>query len=235
MSFVFTAVALWKLLLPLYLRGLSPIFVALGVVFLTSTVIILLVGGVNKKGFVALLGTFSGVLFTALLAMLFGHFFKIPGTVQEYSEGLLYAGFTYLDFSDIFISTIFLSAAGAVMDVSMDISASLHEIHLRRPDLSRKELIKSGFRIAAPVIGSMTTTLLFAYSGGFMFAFMAFMAKGVPFESILNTGYIAAEILHTLVGSFGLVLVAPLTAVIGGCLYTRNKPTKTDCTNINHD
>jgi uncharacterized membrane protein len=67
----------------------------------------------------------------------------------------------------------------------------------------------------------MTTTLLFAYSGSFMFVFMAFMAKGVPMITIFNTNYIAAEILQTLVGSFGLVLVAPLTAIIGGIVYCK--------------
>jgi uncharacterized membrane protein len=48
-----------------------------------------------------------------------------------------------------------------------------------------------------------------------------FMAKGTPFVNILNYNFIAAEILHTLVGSFGLVLVAPVTAIIGGYVYIR--------------
>ena len=126
-----------------------------------------------------------------------------------------------LNLSDIFISVVFISAAGALMDVSMDISAAQNEIIHRLPDLSHSELMKSGFRIASPVIGTMTTTLLFAYTGSFMFAFMAFMAKGTPFASIVNTGFISAEILHTLVGSFGLVLVAPLTAIIGAFVYTK--------------
>lgn len=56
---------------------------------------------------------------------------------------------------------------------------------------------------------------------------MAFMAKGIAIESIVNTGYIAAEILQTLVGSFGLVLVAPLTAIIGGYVYCRKSPHST--------
>ncbi|OAV71576.1 YibE/F-like protein [Bacteroidales bacterium Barb4] len=195
---------------------------ATGIVFFCTTTIILLVGGVNRKGLVALLGTIAGVSVTALLAVVFGYYFKIPGTIQEFSEALLYTGFVRLDFSDIFISVIFVSSAGAVMDVAMDISAALHELSSRMPELQRKELIKSGFRIASPVIGSMTTTLLFAYSGSFMFAFMAFMVKGTSVQSILNSGYIAAEILHTLVGSFGLVLVGPLTAAIGGYVYSLN-------------
>lgn len=222
LSFVFTAFVFWKLLIPLFLKGYSPLLTATGIVFLCTTIIILLVGGVNRKGLVALLGTIAGVSVTALLAVVFGYYFKIPGTIQEFSEALLYTGFVSLDFSDIFISVIFVSSAGAVMDVAMDISAALHELSSRMPELQRKELIKSGFRIASPVIGSMTTTLLFAYSGSFMFAFMAFMVKGTSVQSILNSGYIAAEILHTLVGSFGLVLVGPLTAAIGGYVYSLN-------------
>ena len=65
----------------------------------------------------------------------------------------------------------------------------------------------------------MTTTLLFAYSGSFTFVLMVFMAQGMPMEYIFNISYVSAEILLTLVGSFGLVLVAPVTAVLGGLMY----------------
>lgn len=219
-SFIFTAVSFWKLLLPMFLKGYNPILVSICIVFLTTSVIVLLVGGFNKKGLVALLGSFSGVVITAILALSFGFYFKIPGTIQDFSEALLYSGFANLDISNIFISIIFLSSAGAVMDVSMDIAAAQNELIENVPDMSRKDMIKSGFNISSPILGSMTTTLLFAYSGTFMFAFMAFMAKSTPFPSIVNTNYISAEILHTLVGSFGLVLVAPLTSIIGGFVFT---------------
>lgn len=33
----------------------------------------------------------------------------------------------------------------------------------------------------------------------------------------------AAEVLKTLVGSFGLVMVAPFTALAGGLIFTRNR------------
>ncbi|MFI3314846.1 MAG: YibE/F family protein [Rikenellaceae bacterium] len=219
LSFLFTALSFWKLLIPALLNGYSPIAVSIGVVFMTTLVIILLVGGVSRKGFVALAGAMSGVVITAALAMLFGHYFKIPGTIQDYSDALLYSGFAELDFSQMFISCIFISSAGAVMDIAMDIAASQDELTKQAPHLTRGEVIKSGLNIASPVIGSMTTTLLFAYSGSFLLAFMAFMAQGVPMVSIVNRGFISAEILHTMVGSFGLVLVAPFTAIIGGYVY----------------
>ena len=219
-SFVFTALVIWKILLPSILNGYSPIITGFVVVCITSACIILLITGFSKKGAVALSGSVIGVGITTILAISFGHWFKIPGTVADFSDALLYAGFTNLNLTDIFISCIYISAAGAVMDVAMDVAASQGEVYEKMRDISSRELIKSGFNVAKPVIGTMTTTLLFAYSGGFMFMFMLFMAKGTPMYNILNMNYIAAEILHTLVGSFGLVLVAPITAVIGGYLYT---------------
>lgn len=218
LSFIFTALCFWKILLPMYLQGYNPLLTGIFMTFLTASVVILLVSGVNKKGLTALCGCFCGIFFTATVSLIAGSLFKIPATVQDYSEALIYGGFR-LDFSGIFISTVFISASGALMDISTDIAAAIDEIHERLPELSSKELIKSGFNIAKPVIGSMTTTLLFAYSGGFMFAFMAFMAKGMPFVCIFNSNYISAEFLHTMVGSLGLVLTAPLTAVVGGFIY----------------
>lgn len=221
LSFVFTAVAIWKVLLPLLLKDFPPVPLSFLLVSTLTTVIVLLITGFTKKGLVALTGSIAGIGITTCLALLFGHFFRIPGTVMEFSETLIYAGFFHLRISDIFISAIFISAAGAVMDVAMDIAAAQNELIEKKPDMELGEMIKSGFQVAYPVIGTMTTTLLFAYSGSFMFVFMAFMIKGTPMINIFNVNYIAAELLHTLVGSFGLVLVAPATAIIGGYVYTK--------------
>ncbi|MBN2279921.1 MAG: YibE/F family protein [Candidatus Marinimicrobia bacterium] len=218
-SFIFTALAIWKILIPSFLHGVQPLMISFLIVCILTTVIILLISGFNKKGLVALTGSIAGVALTTLLAIIFGFYFRIPGTAREFSEVLLYSGYAHLNLSDIFIAGIFISAAGAVMDVAMDIAASQNEIVIKKPDIAKVELIKSGFNIASPVIGTMTTTLLFAYSGSFIFIFMVFMAKGTPVNYIFNINFIAAEILHTLVGSFGLVLVAPATAIIGGFVF----------------
>ena len=59
-----------------------------------------------------------------------------------------------------------------------------------------------------------------AYSGGYISLLMVFMAQGTPLDNILNYKYVSAEILHTIVGSFGLCTVAPFTALTSGILLT---------------
>ena len=223
LSFVFTALAIWKVLIPLFLKGIPPLPIAFLIVSVTTSVVMLLITGFTRKGAVALSGAISGVGVTTVLAILFGAWFRVPGTVKDFAEMLLYSGFYSLNLTGIFLSGIFISAAGAVMDMAMDIAASQAEIVEKHPGVSRRELVVSGFRVGHSVIGTMTTTLLFAYSGSFTFVLMVFMAQGTPMEYIFNVSYVAAEILLTLVGSFGLVLVAPLTAVLGGFIYTARR------------
>ena len=77
--------------------------------------------------------------------------------------------------------------------------------------------------VGRAAMGTMTTTLLLAYSGGYITLLMVFMAQGTPADHILNYKYVAAEVLDTVVGSFGLVTVAPFTALVAGIMLTRRK------------
>ena len=65
--------------------------------------------------------------------------------------------------------------------------------------------------------------VLLAYAGSYIALLMVFMAQGTPVALMLNYKYVAAEIVHTIVGSFGLVTVAPLTAITSGFLLTRKR------------
>ena len=104
------------------------------------------------------------------------------------------------------------------MDLSVDICSAVHEVVQKRPDIGPREAIASGFAVGRAACGSTTTTLLLAYSGSYIALLMVFMAQGTPLYNILNYKYVASEIIHTIVGSFGLVTVAPLTALTSGFL-----------------
>lgn len=135
--------------------------------------------------------------------------------MKPFSEALLYSGYGGLNLTYIFLSGIFIASSGAVMDISMDISSSMEEVKRENPDIGVMRLVASGLRVGRAVTGTMTTTVLLAYSGSFTALLMVFSAQGTPLLNILNLTYVAAEILQTLAGSFGLVL----TAFIGGSLY----------------
>jgi uncharacterized membrane protein len=222
-SFIFTGMLIWKVLLPAFLKGYDPVLFSLALVAVICFVIIFLIGGFTQKGVIAFTGSITGIAITGALSLLFGAMFRIHGAIRPFAETLLYSGYPNLDLSGIFLSGIFISSSGAVMDVAMDVSASMHELVLKNPRISVGEIIVSGFSVGRAVIGTMTTTLLLAYSGGYATLMMMFIAQGTPTLNVLNIQYVSAEILHTLVGSLGPIIVAPLTAIIGGIVLKRKR------------
>ena len=142
---------------------------------------------------------------------------------MAYSESLLYSGYQELNLTEIFMSGIFIGASGAMMDLAVDITSAVNEVVHKKPSIGWREAARSGMNVGRAAMGTMTTTLLLAYSGGYIALLMTFMAQGTPIENILNYKYVSAEILDTIVGSFGLVTVAPFTALTSAVLLTGRK------------
>lgn len=222
LSFVITVLSIWKVMIPTCLKGGNPILVALLIVALLTVVIIVFVYGYDRRSLVAVLGSMLGTVTACGLGMLFTNLLKIHGAVMSDSETLLYAGYQNLDLTHIFMASIFIGAAGAMMDLAVDITSGVSEVIRKKPGIRPWEAVGSGMRIGQAAMGTMTTTLLLAYSGGCMAQLMVFMAQGTPILNILNYKYVASEILQTLVGSFALVTVAPFTAVTAGLLLSRH-------------
>lgn len=223
LSFGVTVLCIWKILVPLYLKGVNPVGVGMIVTLLLTGIIISLVYGFDRRAASAVLGAAAGLLVTAVLGIIFTKAFKIHGAVMSYSESLLYSGYQDLNLTEIFMASIFIGSSGAVMDLAVDITSAIREVVDKKPDISRWEAAKSGMNVGRAAMGTMTTTLLLAYSGGYVALLMVFMAQGTPLYNIFNYKYVSAEILHTLVGSFGLVTTAPLTALAAGMLLAGEK------------
>lgn len=220
LSFAFAMLLMWKVLFPGILLGQDPVLVALGVVAAITATTLFLVAGVNRVAYVAVLGSVLGILLTIGLALALLPPLKLHGAIQPFSETLLYTGFEHLNLTRLFIAAIFIGASGAVLDVAIDVSTAMSEVVSKRPDLSRGELIRSGFVVGRNMTSTMVTTLLMAYASSYMALLMVFMAQGVPPINFINTNYVAAEVLKTIVGSLGLVTVAPFTALVGGFIYS---------------
>lgn len=223
LSFVITVLMIWKILVPMYLNGYDPIITGILITGVLTVVIISLVYGFERRTAAAVCGAMAGLLVTALMGTVFSSLFKIHGAIMPYSESLLYSGYADLNLTKIFMASIFIGASGAVMDLSVDITSAVWEVICKKPDIGWKEAAHSGMNVGRAAMGTMTTTLLLAYSGGYVTLLMVFMAQGTPVYNILNYKYVSSEILDTIVGSMGLVSVAPLTSLCAGYLLTNKK------------
>lgn len=214
LSFIFTLLCIWKLIIPLSLKGYPPLLIALGIGNVITISTIILVAGLRRYSYVAILSLASTSLFTGIVAVIMTHYFKIDGAVMEASESLLYSGFMSLNLTQIFQGGVYLASSGAILNLSIDIAAALEEGTFHTPNISRPKLFASGMRIGKAVVGTQTMTLLLAYMGSYLSIMMVFMAQGTNFINILTSQKIASEFLHTLVGCIGLVAVSPLTSLM---------------------
>ena len=222
-SFFLSVMVIWKAVIPLVLNGVPASWTIFACVCFLTAAIMFLVAGINRKGMAAFSGAIAGVFAGLCMSHLFTWLMKINGATLPYIQALYHSGFETLDLQDLFTGAVILASSGAVMDLAMDIASGVEEVVIHNPNLSKKQLTASGLRIGRSVVGTMTTTLLLAYSGGYITLLMMFAVQGNSLLEIINNPLVAAESVKTLIGSFSLVLVAPFTAIFSGILLQKKQ------------
>ncbi len=210
-----TVLMIMKVILPAILNGMNPVPVTIASCILITIITILLVSGVKKKSIAAILGTISGVLIAGGIAYIIGTRVKMTGMSSEEATMLLYIpqGIAF-DFKALLFSGILLGALGAVMDVAMSIASSIEEVYKANRDLTRGQLFSAGMEVGKDVMGTMSNTLILAYTGSSIPLLLLFMAYDTPAVRMFNLDIIATEIVRSLAGSIGLILTIPFTAVV---------------------
>ena len=90
-------------------------------------------------------------------------------------------------------------------------------------------LFKSGVNIGKDIMGSMTNTLVLAYIGSSLSVILLLLVKyNNSITELLNRELIVVELLQSLIGSLGILLTMPLTALVCAALYSRKPKPKDD-------
>jgi len=210
-----TVFIIFKVLLPLVLKGYNPIIVTVVVATTITVVTILFISGKEKKGMAAMGGTILGVMISGGLAFAIGAKVHLTGLSSEEAIMLMYIpqGIQF-DYRGLLFSGILLGALGAVMDVSMSIASSIEELNRVNNELSWQRLYMSGMSVGRDIMGTMTNTLILAYTGSSMPLLLLLMAYDTPMNKMMNLDMIATEIIRSLAGSIGIVLTIPITAAL---------------------
>ena len=180
------------------------------------------------KSLCGVLGTTVGVALSGLLAMIVGSAYDLSGFNMEDVEGMIYiAGHSKLDVANILYAGVLISSLGAVMDVSVSIVAAMEEIYEKAPKLAAKELFVSGMRVGHDMMGTMSNTLILAYTGSATSVLLSIYAYGMPYLQVMGYNSIIIEILCGLCGTIGVILTVPVqTAITTAVLCTRGKKKK---------
>lgn len=221
---VFTFVCIIFLFLPMIYRGVSPILSAVVIVILTTFVVMYLIDGISVKSICAMLGTIAGVLISALFAALFGCLTNISGNNVSDIENLMYIGqMTDIDVGELMFAGILISTLGAVMDVAISVASTINEIHDKNPQLSRKELFSSGINVGRDMMGTMSNTLILAFTGSSINTLVYIYSYNYSYYQVLNMYSIGIELIQGISATLGVILTVPFVAFISSMFLSRRR------------
>jgi uncharacterized membrane protein len=222
LGLAYTVIVIVFVLLPLVLKGFSSIPLTIAIVFITSAICFLLIGGVQKKTIAAAIGSLAGVLIAAVLAEAAAKIGGVTTFQMDEAEALLLVKSTNpIKLRGLFISGILIAAMGAVMDIAMSISSAISEIHEANTKLGFKDLFKAGMNIGRDAMGTMANTLVLAYVGGALNMMVLIYSYGVSFNQLMNTDFVAIEMIRAIAGSIGIIGTVPCVAAVAGYLYSK--------------
>ncbi len=204
------AFLLWGYI-PLVASGVSPMPPAFAVVTLISAVTVFCVVRRKQARLVAFLGTLGGVAGAFLLGVAMVEAWHLSGLSGE-SASLLFTTIPGIDIKGILLSSIIISAIGAVLDVGISITAAMSELVEYDPAIPLPRLWTSGIRVGGEVLGSMINTLILAYLGTSLPVAILISNAGPNLTGLLNDAYVGQEIVQSLAGTSGLLLTIPVTA-----------------------
>lgn len=203
---------------PQILAGHPPILVSLVGVGGILVLAVYFVHGLSWSTTAALIGTVCAVVLTLLLGIAFSHFAHITGLGSEEAM-FISADASQVNLKGLFLAGLLIGALGALTDVTIVQASIVREFAFVNPTMSTGDLYRVGMRVGRDHIGSLVNTLVLAYTGAALPLLLLLYLNGVELARALNLELVASEVVHTLVGSVGLMLAVPLTTFLAALLF----------------
>lgn len=218
----FSFIVIFRFLLPNILNGQDPVLMAIIAALMIIPATFYLSHQISKKTTVAVIGTILTLIVTGLIAVIFAKFSHLTGTASEEASFLSLAVTENLDFAGLVIAGLIISILGILDDITISQASIVQQLKAAKPKIKFSEAYFHAMEVGKDHIASLVNTLVLVYTGASLPLFLLFLDKSEKLSSILNLEFIAEEIIHTLVGSIGLVLAVPITTLIA-CLAITGK------------
>ncbi len=201
-------------LIPLLLKGYSPVLVSTGVSAIILFFAIFFTHGFNRKSLIAFSGTVGAVVITGLLAWLATGMTHMTGFASHEAVYLNFNTGGTLDFVGLYLASIMIGMLGVLDDISITQVAVVRELYGVASHLSKAEIFSSAIRVGKEHVGALVNTLVLAYVGVALPSVLYFATSSAGIGHLINMELFASEIMRTILGSIGLILTVPITTIL---------------------
>ena len=210
-SFIINVVLLF-MALTLYDSYAHILRITVFLMIIFSIITLIFAGGLHRKTWIAVIST----LITVFLC------WGIYLITRNTSERIPYEMMDYIvnpkDLADLFLAGTIMGSLGAVMDVSISISAGVSEVVAKTNNISASALIKSIREMGYDIMGTMINVLFFTYLSGTLPILIIKIKNGYTLYHLVRF-QLMFEMICFLIGSIGIVLAIPVSGFLSALFF----------------
>lgn len=212
----------FTLLFPRLLAGSDPIITSLLIAGLSLFVVMFFSHGWNRVTLSAYLGCVFAILVTIFLAKYAVIWAKLSGFADESSVYLNLATNGTLHFQSLLIAAIIIGVIGVVDDVAITQASVVAQLLDSNHTLSKWELYRRAMVVGKNHSAALINTLVLAYAGASLPLLLLLYTSKTPLLQLINMESVSVEIVRTIVGSIGLVILVPCATLISVFLIRKS-------------
>lgn len=213
-------------IVPQIVAGRQPLLISCIGAVLIACSSIYFAHGFNRRTTIALFSTGITLLCSVCTAVVFVWFAKLFGMGTEETMFFQTGPLQTVDLRGLLLGGIIIGALGVLDDITTAQTAAIDELSKANPKLGFAELYKAGTSIGREHIASLINTLALAYAGASLpLLLLFFTGTDTPWWVILNSEFLAEEIVRTLVGSITLLLAVPISTWLAAKMFANGHHT----------
>lgn len=203
----FVSIFIFCLMMWLYTAGYDVLWLSIGACVILASAILIFICGLSKNVIPPLAATLMSM--TAVGIMVF--------TLLWFGSDI---GYEYLDFlpqpysrveaNHFFLAQTLIGCLGAVMDITVTITACLRELIRKNPDIGVKDIILSAREVSDDITGTMINVVFFTNIAATIPTFIVSMKNEVGFLTVMKYGAFF-DISRFLAGGIAILIATPFS------------------------
>lgn len=219
-----TGVILLIFTAPQLLAGKDAVLVSGLSAGIIATLGLFLAHGFTLRSKLAVLSTLISLVVAVLVSALFVDLAQLFGFGQSDSFTLQAGYLGQVDLRGLLFGGMVIALLGVLDDVTTTQTATVSELHAANPNYNLLQLFSSAMKVGREHIASLINTLVLVYVGASLPLFLLLVAgSDQPVWTLLNSEFIAEEIVRALAGSSALVLAVPIASWLAAWYLTRSE------------
>lgn len=175
-------IALFGIIIYMNMRGVDILYMTIAGTVVFTFFVLLVVDGLSHRMMLSFAAALLTTLLLSSLVMLL-----IWNTDIDYDFlHFLPEPFTTTDANHFFLAQIIIGCLGAVIDVSVTITAACMELIERTPNISNKSLLKSVREVADDINGTMISVVLLTNIASTLPIFLISMSNEIGFRTVVS-------------------------------------------------